>query len=197
MNYKNYNDYELIYMVRENDSFSKDMLYEKYYPIISSITSEFYSKYKDYGYEYEDFYQEALYAFNKSIVLYDESKDTLFYTFMNICVKRHLLSFSRNISGKGIKNYVNSFVEIEKCEIEDEKSNIEKILESEDIKVMCKNFIYDTSLSILDTSILELKLNGFTYKEICKLLDMPNSTVQFKLRRIKNSLRKSVQNYFK
>ena len=44
MNYKQ-NDYELIYMVRENDEVSQDLLYEKYLPIIKNLASEFYQKY--------------------------------------------------------------------------------------------------------------------------------------------------------
>ena len=46
MKYKNYNDYELIYMVKENDDFSYDALYKKYMPIIKSIAYDFYIKYK-------------------------------------------------------------------------------------------------------------------------------------------------------
>ena len=82
MKYKDYNDYELIYMVRENSTTSKDILYKKYSPIISSIVNEFYSKYNNYGFEYDDFYQEAMYTFEKCIIKYDDSKDTLFYTFL-------------------------------------------------------------------------------------------------------------------
>jgi len=39
MNYKKINDYELLYMVRENDDYSKDLLYEKYLPIIKSLAN--------------------------------------------------------------------------------------------------------------------------------------------------------------
>ena len=59
MDYKKYNDYELIYMVRENSTDSKDILREKYQPVLKSIAKEFYKSFKYYGYEYEDFLQEA------------------------------------------------------------------------------------------------------------------------------------------
>ena len=51
MNYKNYNDYELISMVRENDEFSYYSLFEKYKPIVKNISKEFYDRYSDYGYD--------------------------------------------------------------------------------------------------------------------------------------------------
>ena len=47
MNYKSFNDYELIYMIRESDESSRNILYEKYMPVISSISSDYYLKYKD------------------------------------------------------------------------------------------------------------------------------------------------------
>ena len=42
MKYKQYNDYELIYMVRENDDSSRDILYQKYIPIIHHLANNFY-----------------------------------------------------------------------------------------------------------------------------------------------------------
>ena len=71
MNYKNYNDYELIYMVREKDDYSEDILLKKYLPVIKSISSEYYLKYKNYCCEYDDFLQEAMIGFQKALVSYD------------------------------------------------------------------------------------------------------------------------------
>lgn len=193
MKYKNYNDYELIYMVRENDSTSKDLLYQKYFPIISSITHEFYNKYSSYGWEYEDFYQEAIYTFEKCIISYNDSKDTLFYTFLIKCLRRSLISFSRNISNtrKNISNM--ALVDIDKCEIEDFNTNIDNILDKSEIEEVCKEFIYNPLLKCEDTSILELKMNGFTNVEISKLLDISYRGVQSRLRKIKNKLKNNVQ----
>lgn len=93
MNYKSLNDYELIYMVRESDDSSRDILYEKYMPIISSVSSDYYLKYKDFGCDYDDFLQEAMIGFQKALVSYDENRDNLFYTFVIVCIHRRLLSF--------------------------------------------------------------------------------------------------------
>ena len=97
MQYKKYNDYELVYMVRENE-LSKDLLYRKYQPLLRKISEEFYRQYKYYGCDYEDFLQEANIAFEKAIINFDDSKESLFYSFVDLCVKRRLISFSRNIS---------------------------------------------------------------------------------------------------
>ena len=113
MNYKNYNDYELIYMVREKDESSNEILYEKYNPIIRNITYEYYRKYSVYGYDYDDFLQEGYIAFQNALCKYDENKDCLFYTFVVFCLRRSLGTFCRKISTRS-KNLSNTeFVNID------------------------------------------------------------------------------------
>ena len=97
MNYPNYNDYELISMVKENDENSYDILYQKYLPIIKKIASNYYFKYSNYGYDYEDFLQESHLAFQRALRYFDESRNSLFYTFVTVCLNRRLLSFSQRI----------------------------------------------------------------------------------------------------
>ena len=40
MDYKNINDYEQLYLIRENDDEAKDTVFHKYKPIIISIASK-------------------------------------------------------------------------------------------------------------------------------------------------------------
>ena len=106
MDYKKYNDYELISMVCENDEDSYYSLFSKYEPIIKSIAQEFYRKYNCYGADYEDFIQEGYLGFQDAISNYDSNKGALFYTFANLCIRRHLLSFVKKISAIDRKSVV-------------------------------------------------------------------------------------------
>lgn len=195
MNYKR-NDYELIYMVRENDENSRDILFEKYLPIIKSLASEYYQKYDSYGYDYEDFVQEALVAFQKSLVSFDEAKDTLFYTFTVVCIRRSLLSFCRNItnSKKNISN--NNLLSVDEYEnvIEDVDSNISSITDILEVNKMVKEMIFDMSFE--NSCIFELRYNGFSYREIGILLDLPVSSVEFKNRAAKRKYENLIKKYF-
>lgn len=195
MKYKDYNDYELIYMVRENDDLSKNLLFKKYGPVVGKISLEFYNRYRDYGYDYEDFYQEALVAFDKAISSYNENKDTLFYTFLVLCIKRSLLSFTRNISNtkKNINN--NYLVEIDEYNLIDENSDIENIYAELEIYDLYRNIIYDTSISIEDSSMLELRINGFSWREVGILLDMSSSSTQFRFNKLKKIILDKIQEY--
>lgn len=181
MDYKQ-NDYELIYMVRENDEGAQDVLYEKYLPIIKNIANDFYQKYGRYGYDYEDFVQEGLIAFQKAIVCYNENRNTLFYTFATLCIRRTLMTFCRNISCPRKTLPVNSYVPVEEYEgfLLDANTDIETITKEKDISNLCRKVIFDLSFDV--GCVFELRLNGFSYREIGIILEIPISTVEFKTR---------------
>ena len=194
MNYQGYNDYELIYMIQENDENSKGILYEKYFPIIRSIASSFYDIYKNSGYDYDDFVQEGMIGFQKALVSYDENKGSLFYTFVIVCIRRHLISFTRKIS-RSYKDL--SFFPIgegDEVNIPDTSSNLELIMDEYEIQHIYMDIIYNASL--LEGAILELKINDFTYREISVLLDIPLSSVEFKSRRVRKTLKNKLSQYY-
>ena len=43
MKYKNVNDYEVIYMIRENDENAEKLMYDKYSPLLYKYVNKFYS----------------------------------------------------------------------------------------------------------------------------------------------------------
>lgn len=189
MDYKQYNDYELIYMVKENDEVSRDLLVKKYQPVINSIVNYYYSKYKNMGYQFEDFYQEAILAFYKTLSSYDPNKDVLFYTYVVLCVRRTLLSYVRGIRNDKSRRVLERYVELDDISyyVEDPKTNLETIYDEIETERLIKEFMYEIPLKL--GVILELKFNGFNYLEIGTLLDIPSSTVEYRMRRIRKLLR--------
>lgn len=192
MSYKKYNDYELIYMVHENNEESNSILLEKYSPIIISLSNKYYKKFKNSGYEYDDFYQEALSAFYRAVRKYDETKDVLFYSFVVLCMDRALKTFSRGITS--IKDDFSLNIDDLEYEIKDFSSDPNNIFSFKEVEDIVKDVIY--SVNIEASSIIELKINGFTYREISELLDIPISTVEFKSRKARNLLRKRIREYY-
>jgi len=193
MDYKKYNDNELIYMVRENDEISTNILVNKYYPIILNISNEYYKKYNGYIYDFDDFYQEGLVSFYKALSTYNNTKDVLFYTYVVFCIRRSLSSFGKLVNKKKNKDENIDINELEYA-IEDVKTNPI----NRDSYIELENIVRDVifSLPLESGSILELKTNGFTYKEIGKLLDIPISSVEFKSRRARKMLRNRVMDYY-
>ena len=196
MDYKKYNDNELIYMVHENDDVSSSLLLKKYYPIIFKLSKEYYDKFIGCGYELDDFYQEALAAFYRALHSYDESKNVVFYTFVVICIKRSLSSFSRKVYSESNSNVIVGAYTLDEIEnyIEDESENPKKKELFKGLENIIKDVIY--SLPLESGAILELRINGFTYKEIGTLLEIPTSSVEFKSRKARKLLRNRVNTYY-
>lgn len=196
MDYKKYNDNELIYMVQENGESYSDLLLKKYHPIILKISNEYYLKSFGCGYELDDFYQEALVSFYRSLHTYNGSKDTLFYTYTIVCIRRALMSFSRRIYNIRNKSLDADSVDISELDylIEDINENPKYKDSYKGLECIIKDVIFNLPLEA--GAILELKMNGFTYKEIGKLLGIPMSSVEFRSRRARRILRNRVKAYY-
>lgn len=187
MNYKNYNDYELISMVRENDEFSYYSLFEKYKPIVKNISKEFYDRYSDYGYDYDDFIQESYVGFQNALNKYDSSKGALFYTFVELCIRRRLLSFTKNITlpKRNISNKY--FVSLDDLDVRDNSVSLNDELDYEDTMNIIKDVLY--SLDLKYTAPFELKMNNFSLKEISTLLEVSINSVSYRVNLVRDEIR--------
>lgn len=191
MDYKDLNDYELIYQVRENDEIAYNTLINKYSILIGMFAKKMLRTYKNLGLEYDDLYQEGMMGVIKALNDYNPS-DTLFYTYASLCAKREM---DRLIKCQRRKKrmILNDSISINKnvnnnpdLSIEDliaSKYNLEEEYECFDRYKRILDKKYD--LELIDSSILELKVNGFSIREIAKLLELTYKTVDYRMRKIR------------
>lgn len=85
--FDNYNDYELLYLIREGSEFALNYLFKKYDVLIYKIATSFYPK----GDKFEDLLQEGRMVLYNSINKFDFNKGTSFYSFFVICLKRQYI----------------------------------------------------------------------------------------------------------
>ena len=189
MNYKNYNDYELIYMVRENDDASYGVLFQKYKPLIHQIAYKYYKDFSHYGFDLDDFIQEAYVAFQGAINIFDEGKDILFYTFATMCMERKLLTFCSRITydKKNISNTY--FVPIEDVSIFDHNL-LENEVYQQDLIRKILNTVYEFDFSFI--CVFELRFNNFTYPEIERILDIPSRKANFMYQRVVKAIKRKL-----
>ena len=193
MNYKKYNDYELIYMVREKDDLSYNVLFQKYTPIIKRIALDYYKSYSTYGFDLDDFIQEGYVGFQKAVRRYNENNKALFYTFAIICIHRTLISFCNTISGDK-KNISNIYLQsIDNISFSDGINYEEDYVQSMELFHYIWNIVYSFPIEII--SIFELRWNHFKFYEISKLLDLPIRRCQSEYRMIIQSLQNRLSNY--
>ena len=192
MNYKDYNDYEVLYMIRE-DSDIIDLIIQKYEPLIKKIAFSFFSSYKYMNIDYDDLVQEGRIALYNATKSYNASKDVLFYTYAISSIKKTMLKILKNLSSNKNKANVNNFnldycYDVSNGDIE----NIEIMLDEEFYQGIIN---FKNSLPDLEGQIFELRFNGFSYKDINILLDIPLKMVDNKMLKIRKLLREYLVGY--
>ena len=194
MNYKNLNDYELVYQVKEKDEIAYKALLDKYSSLVSAIAKQYYRSNKNIGLEYDDFYQEGMIGLLRALDDYDSS-NSLFYTYALLCMKRQIetcIKTNQRIKHIALNNAI-SFSDFIK---EDSELLVEDVIASsynieEDFMykelynslIKCK---YDFSFE--ESLIFELRLNSFSVKEIAILLDISRKRVDYRLHKIRKRL---------
>ena len=191
MDYKKINDYEVVYMVRENDEEAREIIFNKYIPIVRRIASDHLALAKMARIEYEDLVQEGLIALNEAINKYNERSGVLFYTFLCVCVERRILTYCRKMNSS--KHYLlNTSLDDEYIYSVSDNDVFEAYFN--EINLERKFVSFKNLFDIVESNIFELRYNGFSYKEISKLLDIPVSTIDGKLCKIRIILKETLNN---
>lgn len=94
MNYKDFNDFELLdYIYGQNEDANEILLY-KYRPLIVSIAKKYQPK--DGTFDLNDLVQEGMLALNSAITNYNDSKNANFGTFAKLCIERRIANYIRS-----------------------------------------------------------------------------------------------------
>lgn len=196
--YKNINDYELLYLIKEEDEYAYNSMYLKYSNVIKKLASKIHKNISYLGISYDDIYDAGLYGLSKAIKDFDDNSDVLFYTCANTYILREISSFIRGHSrykhsvlsnsvslDKEIDNEGNTIIDL----IENSDNNIKNYLEHE----KCKKILdLKYEMPLLYALIYELKLNDFNNTEIVTLLDIKYKTLDNALFKIKRKLKKEL-----
>ena len=132
---------------------------------------------------------------------FDESKDTLFYSFARTCIERKMISII--VSTRRQKHQVlNNSISFES--FEDEQNKLDSILSDNSLnpeqqiinKEQTNNFFnkIKEELTELEMQVLDLKMAGFTYKEIGDILDKDCKAIDNAVQRIRVKVKKILEN---
>ena len=86
MNYKIYNDYEIIYLIKEGNELAYNIMFQKYEKYIWKMVSSFYH----YGFKREDIVQEGRMILHTCILGYNSYMDVSFFSYFTICLRRKI-----------------------------------------------------------------------------------------------------------
>lgn len=187
--YRDLNDYEILYLVKENDDIDYAILYEKYRPLVYKIALKYKTIFKTFGYELDDLMQIGYMSLFNAIKHF-ESDISLFYTYsLNVIEYGIINEIRKNNTNKRkvlndsisydvlVPNTNLSYIEI----IPDTKENIYDINDNYEELIVFKN-----TLPFMVSCIFELKYEGFSDEEISLLLDISLKEVRKGIKLIKS-----------
>ena len=176
MNYDDVNDYEILSIVSDNEQ-ATETLFNKYKPLIVGIAKKIYTTNQVTGFDLNDLIQEGMIAFSTAINTFDERR---LYSLIKSAsrYKYQLLNESYYV-----EDLVNNSKDLENL-LKDSTSNPEyQIIDNENTKELIKNI--QKTLTNLESAVFELKISGFTYKEIADILDKDSKSIDNAISRIK------------
>lgn len=196
--YRNSNDYELLYLISENDEYAYNDMYAKYKDLIKIEANKIYSKCKYLGINREDLYQAGLCGFSKALTNFDVEDGTLFFTYANTYINRELQTFVRDKS-RNKHGILSDSISLDK-ELDDDGNTLSVLIAGERSAQACYDsyinykIILDIkySLSFFYSQVYELRLNNFTNKEIAILLDVKYKTIDNAVTKIKPLIKKEL-----
>lgn len=196
MEYKEFNDYELVYYIHDGNEDANNILIKKYEPLINKVALRMLPYCKGNGLELEDLVQEGMIGLNHAIERYREQEDILFFTYAKKCIERKIISvvvgsnrnknkiLNESLSYDNEENLIIKYLQDKKPSPLEEVVNIEK--EEDLLKELKKN------LTDFEEEVFELHITGFKYKEIAELLNKTPKSIDNTIQRIKTKLKKQM-----
>ncbi len=200
--YKDIDDFELLYLIEENNEQALNILYDKYKSIID-LKAKRYLKYgKKMGLEYQDLFQEGLLGLSEAISSYKDDKKAQFKTFANLCIERQIFSLLKKANRKK-HTLLNDSISLDESINDNENTLLDifsekgtdpsDMIEFNENKLELFSKIYDV-LTPLEKEVFDLKTNNFDYKEISQLLNKSYKSIDSAIQRIRLKVRKIIDN---
>lgn len=194
MNYKDFNDYELLDHIHSCNEDANEIMIYKYRPLTVNLAKKL-IKYCNGGIDLNDLIQEGLVGLNEAVNSFREDKETNFGTYAKLCIERRMYSLVK--STRTYKNKIlNESISLENEDennidrfLIDNRTNPSEMVEENDYqeKVLIE---LNNQLSDLEKQVFELKKNDFNYKEIAEILDKNPKVIDNTIQRIKAKLKK-------
>jgi len=196
MNYATMSDEEIVILGRSGDKAALEHIMSEYKYIVRQ-------KAKDYfivGADRDDIVQEGMIGLFKAIRDFDNTKLSSFKTFAQMCIKRQIITAIKTATRQKHQP-LNSYVSLSKAVFDDdatERSLLDSIAGAENLDpqhrivedesfVITKNKI-DEILSEFEIIVLQMYVDGKSYRDISEKLDRSPKSIDNALQRVKRKI---------
>lgn len=191
-------DNDLSHLAQEGDKQAEEQLALRYSRLVKICSRPFFLA----GGDGEDLIQEGMFGLLSAIREFDDSMNTSFKTYAEICVKRRIysaiktatrkkhdplndmVSFDDVLSDESQANAVSSYSEVFR------RTPEEQVLARESADEIFQT--YSRCLSKFEADILRLYLQGLSYSEIAEACGKPEKSVDNAVQRIRRKLARNL-----
>lgn len=199
-NFETLSDEELVELSATGDKSATEFILDKYKNFVKAVVRMYFLV----GADRDDVVQEGMIGLFKAIRDFDNTKQTSFKSFAEICVRRQVLTAIKNATRqKHIP--LNSYISLSKPVYEDENSEDtlidtlsasgnsdpeELFIGKENIEILGVKI--EENLSKLEKEVLRMYLGGISYQEIARVMGRSPKSIDNALQRVKKKLEKFI-----
>ncbi|MBR4014879.1 MAG: RNA polymerase sporulation sigma factor SigH [Anaerotignum sp.] len=195
--YEHFKDEKLVQMAQEGDDSAQDYLLDKYKSLVRAKSRAYFL----IGADSEDIIQEGMIGLYKAVRDFNAERSASFRSFAELCVNRQMITAIKAATRQKHQP-LNSYVSLNRPVFEEEseqtymdflQGEAEQFLNPEVLFIGQENkhFLEKQmveKLSMFETRVLMLYLQGRSYFEIAHTLQKPEKSIDNALQRVKKKL---------
>ncbi len=189
-----HNDYELVYLAQNGNEDAINIIYNKYKPVIIKKSKNAILLATHHGIDINDIMQEGYIGLDEAIKSFSQNTNASFYTFAILCIDRQILTYLRKIT-RGKNKTLNDAIALDEVleKTIDDGTNLEmnyiyKVTDSEIIQKLKEK------LTDFEKKVFDLRVNGYGFDEIAKILNKDLKSIYNTFQRIKIKFKKIKEN---
>ncbi len=192
------NEYELLYLYRQNDEEAQQMMVNQYHRLIWSIVYKFQGAIHYMGISKDDLFQEGMLGLLEALDCYREELKVPFKNFACLCAERQMRSLIRKHSGQNYGIIANS-ISLDQSLVNEDSLMVKDTIASDDSSSdPVWSFYYRYNIeqlkekmedfSELEKQVMQYRYLGYTYKEIAQKCDVNFKLVDNTIQKLKRKV---------
>ncbi len=191
-------DFELIYLINEQDDIALEELISKYKGLMNSFCHQFRELFHE-DFDEHELFQLTLLSMYQAVLTYDEKHQCSFVTYLKVIMQRDILLYARSLQSSKKKANRNAISLDERVKEEDGLYLVDLIENNQPSFNPADHFWAKEEKKKLlalmkeegedDEKVMMMWIEGYTYQEIAEKLHLSNKQVEYKLRKIRKKLK--------
>lgn len=179
-------------LIEEKNEDAEETLLFKYQKILSIVINKYAKTLTQYNISHEEVYQEVLISFFKAIEEFDEAKEAKFSTFINVCIRRKIMSIikqhktTKSLVNSNFSNLEDDFLILENKYLADKNNNHNPSYRTEQKEIINEKITnLEKNLSKKELLVWKYMKEGYKIIEIAKILKISEKDVYNTIWRIR------------